>query len=354
MSRIYNRSAKKIGLPPGSMVHMGDRKTETPLITLMEYDSDHFKEEVIKTIGPAFPLKDAPAVTWINIDGLHEVHLMDAIGKRFRIHPLTLEDILSTWQRPKIEEFDSYLFLVLQMLGHDPTSGKVKSEQVSFILGDNFLISFQESKGDVFDSVRERIRQAKGRIRTMGADYLCYALLDAVVDNYFLVLERFGGAIESLESRIGSKPNPSFIAELHGLKREMIFLRKQIWPLRDVLGKLTKNDILRISEQTNLFLRDVHDHAIQIIDGLETMRDLVSGMFEIYLSTQSNHLNEVMKVLTMISTLFIPLSFVAGVYGMNFKFMPELEWRWGYPLFWTVIGLVASGMFFYFRRKKWL
>lgn len=353
MSRYYNRSARKIGLPPGTIIHTGDRKTETPRITLIEYDVVNYREERAESLDQALPVKAAPTVTWINIDGLHDLHMMDAIGKRFHIHPLTLEDILNTGQRPKVEEFDSYLFLVLQMLIHDDKTGKVASEQISFILGDSFLISFQEIEGDLFHAVRERIRKTKGRIRTMGPDYLFYALLDAVVDHYFLVLERFGGTIESLETQIAGKPDASLIVGLHSLKREMIFLRKQLWPLRDVLGKLTKNDIARIGDQTSLYLRDVHDHTIQIIDGIETLRDLVTGMQEIYLSTQSNHLNEVMKVLTMISTLFIPMSFVAGVYGMNFKYMPELEWRWGYPLFWAVIAILISGMFVYFRKKKW-
>ena len=336
------------------MIHTGDRKTETTWITLIEYDAVNYREEKAQTLDQALiHMKGGPAVAWINIDGLHDLQLMDAIGKAFHIHPLTIEDILNTGQRPKIEEFDSYLYLVLQMLVHDEKTGKVTSEQVSFILGDHFLISFQEIEGGLFHGVRERIRKTKGRIRAMGSDYLCYALLDAVVDHYFLVLEGVGGAIETLETKIAGKPDASLITELHGLKRELIYLRTQVWPLRDVLGKLTKNDITRISDQTALYLRDVYDHTIQIIDNVEIMRDLVTGMQEIYLSTQGNHLNEVMKVLTMISTLFIPMSFVAGVYGMNFKYMPELEWRWGYPLFWALIGILVSGMFIYFRKKRW-
>ncbi|MBU0996368.1 MAG: magnesium/cobalt transporter CorA [Proteobacteria bacterium] len=353
MSRFYNRSSGKIGLPPGTMVHIGDTKTGQTTISLIDYDKDGLKETPVENIADVFPLKDEPTVTWINIDGIHDIHLMERIGQHFNIHPLTLEDIVNTGQRPKIEEFDDYLFIVCKMLTYDQEAGKVKSEQLSLVLGDTFLISFQEMAGDIFNPVRERIRKAKGRVRSMGVDYLCYTLIDAVVDHYFLILEQFGEAIETLEEVIVDKPDPDTISELHHMKREMIFLRKQIWPLRDVLGRMTKNDISQITDKTNIYLRDVHDHAIQIIDTIESMRDLLAGMLDIYLSTQSNHMNEVMKVLTIIATLFIPLSFVAGVYGMNFKFMPELDWRWGYLMFWGIIGFMVLGMFVYFRRKKW-
>ena len=353
MSRFFHRGAGKIGLPPGTLVHIGEKRIDRPFISLMDYSKDHLTEKTVDAIETVFPLKDEPTVTWININGIHDIELIEKIGSHFAIHPLSLEDIVNTSQRPKLELFDDYLFLVCKMLSYDETDGKVRSEQISLVLGDSFLISFQEMEGDVFHMVRERIRKAKGRIRSQGPDYLAYALLDAIVDHYFLVLEAFGTSIETLEEAVVSAASPGIITDLHDMKREMIFLRKQIWPLREVLAQLTKNDIDQIEEKTTLYLRDVHDHAIQIMDAIDSMKDLLSGLFDIYLSLQGNHMNEVMKVLTIIATLFIPLSFVAGVYGMNFTLMPELNWRWGYPMFWGVILTMVIGMVVYFRKRRW-
>ena len=353
MSRFYHKGAGKIGLPPGTLVHIGEKRTDKPRITLMDYNKDHLAEKTVDDMETVFPLKDDPTVTWININGIHDIRLTEKIGSHFAIHPLSLEDIVNTTQRPKLEQFEDYLFLVCKMLSYDEESGKIRSEQISLVLGDSFLISFQEMDGDVFHMVRERIRKAKGRIRGLGPDYLAYALLDAIVDHYFLILEDFGGAIETLEEEIVSNSSPDIISDLHDMKREMIFLRKQIWPLREVLAQLTKNDIDQVNEKTTLYLRDVHDHAIQIMDAIESMKDLLSGMLDLYLSLQGNHMNEVMKVLTIIATLFIPLSFVAGVYGMNFTHMPELNWRWGYPAFWSVILTMVIGMLIYFRKRRW-
>ncbi len=231
---------------------------------------------------------------------------------------------------------------------------EIKAEQISLILGSNFIISFQEREGDVFNHVRERIKKGKGRIRRMGADYLAYALLDAIVDSYFAILEKFGETIEMMQEELVTNPAPETLQKIHTLKREMIFLRKSVWPLREVVNSLTRGEASLIHESTGIYLRDVYDHTIQVIDTIETFRDMVSGMLDIYLSSVSNKMNEVMKVLTIIATIFIPLTFVAGIYGMNFKSMPELEWRWGYLMVWVVMIIVFSVMVIYFKRKKWV
>ncbi len=354
MPRFIKRSSRKIGLPPGTLVHVGERKTEKVRMTLMDYDQERFEEKEIKAIEESFPLKDEPTVTWINVDGLHQVDLVEKIGKQFQLHPLILEDILHTGQRPKMDDFDDYIFVVLKMLDYDEKEEQVKAEQVSLVLGPHFLISFQEIKGDVFSTVRERIRKGKGRIRKMGSDYLAYALIDAIVDRYFIILEIFGEKIESLEDELISDPKPRTLENIHDIKREMIFLRKHVWPLRELIGGMARGETSLIGETTAVYLRDVYDHTIQVIDTIESYRDVLSGMLDLYLSTISNKMNEVMKVLTIIATIFIPLTFIAGVYGMNFKFMPELEWHWAYPVAMLLMLAIAISMLFFFRRRKWL
>jgi magnesium transporter len=355
MPRFTKRASKKIGLSPGTLVHIGKKKIEKVRIRLIDYDEAQLQEKEPKTIEECFPFKELPTVTWVNIDGLHDIQVMEKIGKHFNLHPLVMEDILNTEQRPKIEDFDDYLFIVLKMLYFDETEDEIRSEQISIILGSNFVLSFQEKVGDIFDPLRERIRNSKGRVRKMGPDYLAYALLDAVVDNYFVVLEKLGEKIEGMEEELVTNPTPETLQTIHNLKREMIFLRKSVWPLREVISRLERGESELIKDSTGIYLRDVYDHTIQVIDTVETYRDMLSGMLDIYLSSISNRMNQVMKVLTIIATIFIPLTFVAGIYGMNFEFMPELKWHWVYPwAFWLVMLGVAGVMLVYFRRKKWL
>jgi magnesium transporter len=354
MPRFIKKRSKTIGQPPGTLVHIGEKKAEEMRITIIDYDETHFEEKEAKTVEECFPFKDTPTVTWINIDGLHQVEIIEKIGKHFNLHPLILEDILNTGQRPKIEDFIEYLYVVLKMLYYDDKEAEVKAEQVSLILGSNFVISFQEKEGDVFNPIRDRIRNSKGRIRKMGADYLAYALLDGVVDNYFIILEKLGETIENMEEELVSNPTPETSQGIHRLKGEMIFLRKSVWPLREVINGLERGESSLIKESTGIYLRDVYDHTIQVIDTIETYRDIVSGMVDTYLSSISNRMNEVMKVLTIIATIFIPLTFVAGIYGMNFKYMPELEWGWGYFVILAIMVTVGISMLIYFRRKKWL
>jgi magnesium transporter len=354
MSKFIKKRSKKSGLPPGTLVHIGERKTEKVRITILDYDELQFEEKEAKTIEECFPFKDKPTTTWINMDGLHQVDITEKLGKHFDIHPLVLEDILNTEQRPKIEDFDDYIFIVLKMIYLDEKEDEIKVEQISLIIGSNFVISFQEREGDVFDSLRGRIKEGKSRIRKMGSDYLAYALADAIVDNYFTVLEKLGEKIEQVEDELIGNPTPETLQTLHDLKREMIFLRKSVWPLREVISRWEREETPLIKDTTRIYLRDVYDHTIQVIDSVETFRDMLSGMLDIYLSSISNRMNQVMKVLTIIATIFIPLTFIAGVYGMNFENMPELKWRAGYFIALGIMLIIAVFMLFNFRKRKWL
>jgi len=353
-AKFIKKSSKKAGMSPGILVHVGEQKIETAKITLMGYDQARLEEKKLESIEESFAFKDTPPVSWINIDGLHEVELIEKIGTHFNIHPLTQEDIVNTGQRPKVEDFDEYVYLVFKMLKFDETTGHITSEQVSLIVGPHYLLSFQETEGDVFNSVRERIRKGRVHIRKSGPDYLAYALVDAVVDHYFLILEKMGERIEHFEERLLGQPTPDILKAIYDLKRELIYFRKQVWPIREVLNTWQKAESAIVQEANKVFIRDVYDHTIQVIDTIESFRDIISGLMDLYLSTVSNKMNEVMKVLTIMATIFIPLTFVAGIYGMNFKFMPELEWKWSYPLLWILLIVIFSGMMFYFKRKKWL
>jgi len=354
MSKMIKKRSKKAGLPPGTLVYIGEKKAETLKITVMDYDEANFQEREVRTIEECFVFKDTPTVTWINIDGLHQIEILEKLGECYGFHPLVLEDILNTDQRPKMEDYGDYLYIVLKMLSYNDKSGETETEQVSLILGPNFIFSFQEKEGDVFDPIRERIRSGKGRIRKMGADYLAYALLDSIVDNYFTIMEKLGETIEFLEEELVTQPTPETLQTIHQLKRELIFLRKAVWPLREVISGLERGELVLIKEATRIYLRDVYDHTIQVIDTIETFRDMISGMLDIYLSSVSNRLNSVMKVLTIIATIFMPLTLIAGIYGMNFKFMPELEWRWGYPMVWVLMIVISVFMLLYFKKKRWL
>lgn len=355
MPELIKKRSRKAGLPPGSLIHIGDKKKEEVKITVIDYDEGNFQEKVISEIQECFTFKDKPTVTWINVDGVHKVEIPEKIGECYGFHPLIIEDILNTDQRPKMEDFGDYIYVVLKMLNLDSRTNSIISEQISLILGPNFVISFQEGhEGDVFNPVRERLRAGKGKIRKMGADYLAYSLIDSIVDNYFIILEKLGEKIESLEERLVTNPTGNVLREIHNLKREMLFLRKSVWPLREVISTMAKGESSLIHPSTGIYLRDIYDHTIHVVDTIETFRDMVSGMLDIYLSSISNRMNAVMKVLTIIATIFMPLTFLAGVYGMNFKNMPELEWKFGYPMIVLVMLIVAVIMLYFFRKKKWI
>jgi magnesium transporter len=353
MSLFLKKSSKKAGLPPGTVVFVGEKKVEEIRITIIDYDEDQYEEREIKNIEDCFPYKDTPSISWINIDGVHQVEVIEKLGQHFVLHPLLQEDVVNTHQRPKFDEFEDHLFIVLRMFFFNEEENELEGEQTSLIVGANFVISFQERQGDVFEQVRERLRNGRGRIRKKGSDYLAYSLIDAIVDSYYNILERLGENIESLQEQLVIEPKREDLQIIQHLKRDMLFFRKSVWPLREVVSGLAKSESTLVKEDVLVYVRDVYDHVIQAIDTIETFRDMLSAMMDIYLSSLSNRMNEVMKVLTIIATIFIPMTFLAGVYGMNFKYMPELEWRYAYLFFWIVVSGVLIAMVAYFKRKKW-
>ncbi|NOZ03041.1 MAG: magnesium/cobalt transporter CorA [FCB group bacterium] len=352
MKRKSGRSLK-IAAPPGTLIHTGDKKVEKVTISIIDYDQDHVREEHASSVEKCCVFKETSSITWINVNGLHEVSIIEDLGKCFKIHPLVLEDILNVDQRPKMEDFGDYVFIALKMLDYEEDKEAVESEQISMIIGKNFLITFQEGEGDVFDAIRERIKNSKGRIRSVGADYLAYTLMDAIVDHYFIILERIGDSIENIEDELMLNPAVETLNTIHNMKRKLITTRNSIWPLREIIAKLEKAESPFIQRSTAIYFRDIYDHTIQVIDTIETSRDMISGMIDIYLSGISYKLNEIMKVLTIIGTIFIPLTFITGIYGMNFRYMPEIEWKWGYPFVLLVMLGIGITMLIYFRRKKW-
>ncbi len=354
MAKFTKKRTKKAGLPSGTLVYTGEKKDEQVRIHVIDFDEANFQESELASVDACIPYKDKPTVTWINVDGVHNVPLLEKLGDCFGLHRLVMEDILNTDQRPKTEDYGDYLYMVLKMLSAGK-NGEIVTEQISIVLGANFVLSFQEGiEGDVFPLIRERLRSGKGRARKMGADYLAYSLLDAVVDNYFVILEKFGDKIESIETELIGNPTQQTVQKIYRLRREMIFLHNAVWPLREVVGTVGKHESPLIKESTAPYLRDVYDHVIHIIDSVDIYREMLSSMLDMYLSSVSNRLNEVMKVLTAISLIFMPLTFIVGVYGMNFKYMPELEWRYGYFIALLVMLGIGVLMLVYFKRKKWL
>ncbi len=354
MPRMIKKQSKKTGLPPGTLIHVGEERKEQVAVSILEYDEGHVGEEKLPSSGACYAFKDAPTVTWVNVTGIHQAEVLGQFGGCFNVHPLILEDILNSDHRPKIEPYGEELFIILKMLSYDSQKNEVGSEQVSLILRPRAVLSFQESTDDLFGSIRERIRNEQSRFRKMGADYLAYALLDLIVDHYFAVLEKIGDRIEAVEEKLVTSPSTDALQEIQKLKRNMIFLRKWLWPLREVLSVMQLEESSHIHPSTKIYLRDVYDHTIQVIETVEIFRDMLSSMVDIYLSSINNRLNAVMKVLTIIATIFMPLTFIAGVYGMNFKHMPELEWKYGYPLILIGMATIGIGMLIAFKKKKWL
>ncbi|MHB8834947.1 MAG: magnesium/cobalt transporter CorA [Candidatus Methylomirabilia bacterium] len=346
------RIAAKAGLPPGTLVATAAPAHPAVVITRILYDAAGYEEREVASIEEAFPAPGEERTLWIDVDGVHDVGLLDRVGRRFGLHPLLLEDIAHTEQRPKLESYGDHLFMDLNVLHLHEGGDEINAEQISLVLGGNWLLSFNEGPQPWARTLRDRLKADKAHCRKGGPDYLAYSIIDAVVDDYYKVLERIGDRIEDLEEELMAAPTPQTLHAVYTLKREVINLRKSVWPLRELIGGLQRErDLVR--ESTGVYLRDLYDHAVQVLDTVETYRDLLAGMLDIYLSSVSNKMNEVMKVLTVIATIFIPLTFVAGIYGMNFDFMPELKWRYGYLFFWGIIVAVAAAMLAYFRRKKW-
>lgn len=351
----FERRGSKTGLAPGTLVHVGEKKAEKVVIRVLAYNSEKLIEKELETIEECLEFKGQPDIyLWINVDGLDRVDIIEKLGGYFNIHPLTLEDVLNTGQRPKTEDYDSYIYTVLKMILLDTEKEEILIDQISIIIGFNYLLSFQERQGDVFDPVRERFENPASRLRKSGVDYLAYSLIDSVVDNYFLILEHFGDEIEYLEEGLVLQPRPETLMTIQKYKRDMITLRKAVWPLRELINGLQRVESDLITESTSIYLRDVYDHTIQVIDSVEELRDILSSMVDIYLSSVSYRMNDVMKVLTVIATIFIPLTFIAGVYGMNFENMPELKWRWGYPVVMLGMTFVGVSMFIYFKKRRWV
>ena len=354
MAQHVKKRSHKTGLPPGTPVHIGERKSESTRVTSMHFDDERVIERDINTPEEIRALREGPGMNWFTITGLHDIEKLTAIGSAFDLYPLVLEDVFNTDQRPKFEDYGEYVFIVLKRLGNNSMTSDILTEQISLILGRNTVVAFLESESGIFDGIRERLRSNRGRMRKSGADFLVYTLIDNVVDNYFAIFETLGERIETLQDTLITQPTPEALRTLHVLKREILFLRKSVWPLREVVSAMQRGDSPLIQLETRTYLRDVYDHTIHVIDTIETYRDMLSGMLDIYLSSLSNRLNEVIKVLTIIATVFMPLTFIVGIYGMNFHNMPELSWRWGYPAVLLLLGLIAGGMLVYFRRKKWI
>mgnify|MGYP005840611703 CR=1 FL=1 len=331
-----------------------DTHGEAPKITVIDYDETYFEEKEIERIEDLAAYRVTPTVTWINFRGLPGLDFLSKVGELFGIHPLTIEDILNTSQRPKLEDLVNYIYAAVKTFRFQEKGDKILTGQVSFVIARHVVLSFTEGDDGIFEPIREKLRKYKGRIRKMGTDYLAYRLLDAVVDSYFGILENIGDKLEFLEERVVGKPTPDILKAIHSLRIETTALIRSVWPLREVVGALTRDEFPMIKKANITYFRDVYDHTIQIIETLETNREMISGMLEIYVSSTSNRMNEIMKVLTIIATIFMPMTFLAGVYGMNFKHFPELEWPWAYTAFWIVAVLVGLLMILYFRRKKWL
>jgi magnesium transporter len=345
---------KHIGLPPGSVVFVGEKKAEAVQFSVLDYTADHLEETQLSSADEVLPYRDSPTTTWINVSGVHDEAAIRTIGDHFGLHPLIQEDIVHTGQRPKLETYDDHVYVVSKMLYHDDVEDHLRAEQVSFVLGGSYLISFQEDPGDVFDPVRTRLRQGRGRIRGSGTDYLTYALLDVIVDHYFVILEELGGRTEEIEDEVLDDPKAETQERINDLRRDLIFMRRMTWPKRELLSQLQRLDSPLWSDETQPFVRDTYDHAVQVLDLVESLRDVVGGLTDLYMTSLSNRMNEIMKVLTIIGTIFIPLTFVAGIYGMNFEYMPELTVWYGYPVAMTVMAAIAVVLLLYFRRKEWI
>jgi magnesium transporter len=354
MGRFVRRQIKPHGSTPGTLVHTGRKKMERTRITFLDYDAGHFAEAEVDDLAHVLPFRDSPTVSWVNIDGLHDVELVRRIGDHFGVHPLVLEDIVHVGQRPKAEVYEGYLYVTLSMLGWNAEARQVEDEQLSLLAGENWVLTFQERIGDVFEPVRVRLRQTKGRIRQRGADYLSYALVDAVVDRYYGVLEPLGEHADELELEVMDDPDEGTVRRLHHVKRELVAMRRAVVPVREVANDLMRTESTLVADDTRVFLRDVQDHALQLADAVESLRDVTSGLMDLYFSTVSQRTNEVMKVLTIMASIFIPLTFMAGIYGMNFEHMPELGVPWAYPALWGAMILVGGGMVLWFRNKGWL
>ena len=353
MARFLKSREKSDGKSPGSLIFIGDQKVDSISIRLIDYDSVSLTEKELKDIHAESHLKNTPTVTWININGLHDIDMIKDIGQVFELHPLVMEDILNTGQRPKLEEFDDYIFIVLKMVRFDKETETILNEQLSMILGKQFLLTFQEQPREIFEPVRERIKKQMSRIRKTGTDYLAYALMDTVVDNYIFSIEILGEKIEDLEEDILNNPDTDVMEKINSFKREINYMRKSIRPAKDAICRISRLDSEIIQEHTLPFLKDLEGLTSQATEAIDIYRDLLTDQLNIYNSVMANKMNDIMKVLTIFAAIFIPLTFIAGIYGTNFEYLPELKYKYSYFIFWAVMVTVAGMLIVYFKRKKW-
>lgn len=354
MSDSLSSSSEKIGMSPGTLVHVGEVLKDKPKLTLVNYSKDHFEERVIDSIDDILKYKDSQTVTWLTIEGLKDVTLIESIGRIFGIHPLVLEDVLNTHQRPKLEESDEYLYVVLKALTIENEPFSVNYEQVSILLLSNLVITFKERRNALFSPIHKRLQNNKSRLRAQSSDYLTHSILDVIVDMNFTLLDALDLLSDSIEDELLTSPTPETLMKIQRAKRELIYIRKSVSPIRALVSDIMRSDNALIRDENRAYFKDVHDHAIHITEGVESYREILTGLMDIYISSVSNKMNEVMKVLTVFASIFIPLSFIAGVYGMNFDYMPELKWRWAYPTLWVFFIMTTLGLLLYFRKRKWL
>lgn len=353
LRRITKNTSIKKGLKPGSLIHIGTVKNIKPKVNLIEFGEDFFDEKELSNIDDFFLKEECNHFRWINVDGLSDISIIEKIGEKFKLHPLLLEDVLNTNSRPKVEEYDSCVFTLIKLINFNSKNTQLIEDQLSLVIGDNFIISFQERTSKLFDTLIQRIKMGKGIIRKAGIGYLCYSIIDTAVDDYFEVLEKIEDRIEELEEELISHPSQNILKNIYGLKRELIFLRKSVWPVREVVNNLQNTGNEYIKRDISIYMKDVGDHVIQVIDTIQLFIDIISGMLDTYLSSVNNKMNEIMKVLTIFSTIFIPITFLAGVYGMNFPNMPEYKIQWMYPVFWSVCIVSTCSMLYYFRKRNW-
>tara|TARA_R110002096_G_scaffold17305_1_gene60058 strand:+ start:1299 stop:2381 length:1083 start_codon:yes stop_codon:yes gene_type:complete len=356
MTKSLNKPSDKIGMEPGSLIHVGDIIESETRITIIDYDKETvFEKKQIDSIDEILKYKDSDTVTWVIIEGLSKVDIVEGIGRIFDIHQLVLEDILNTHQRPKFEEYDDHLFIILKCLLPEVGQFSVSYEQISILVLKNFVFTFKEKTDDLLLPVQQRIKTSKGRLRSLGADYLTYAILDTIIDQNFVLIDSLDEEITTLEDcLLTSEPTQDTLNTIQILKREIISIRKHISPARELMTSMLRSESELIDEKTHIYLRDVSDHVMRVIESIESYRDILTGLLEIYISSVSNKMNEVMKVLTVFASIFIPLTFIAGIYGMNFEHMPELKWKWAYPVLWITFITIPIVLLIFFKRKKWL
>ena len=354
MSESLSSASQKAGFPPGSLVHVGEVLETEVRITIVDYTKDVIEEQTVESIEQILQCREKDTVTWVNIEGLGNIELVGAIGEAFNIHPLVLEDILNTHQRPKLEEYDDYLYCVLKGISLAENGFSVEYEQISMLILNDFVFTFKEKRDELFEPVRRRLRSSKSHFRSQGTDYLAYVILDTIVDSYFTLQDSLDDIVDSVEEELLTEPTPKTLGTIQSVKRELIIIRRTISPLREMLNAILRSESPLIEEKSLIYFRDISDHVLRISESIESSRDMIAGLLDIYITTISNKMNEIMKVLTVFASIFIPLTFIAGIYGMNFEYMPELKWKWAYPALWVAFIAIPVILLVYFKKKKWL